>query len=390
MTNYTMTTVKGAFALTPIAAGLNGVYLPSLADQANLSGGLSYALAVQLNSTATFAQSASWAYLPGCSFSDTVTLTNIINGIGVYGLSQADAVGFADAINAAHPVIYGDVVTLSTLVTPVLALTVLQGLKFNDAAAVQASYGLSMYEAVTLNGGMFNFFSGSLTDGIQLGDSQAINYYATAVAADALVLSELWGNSLLIALEVDEEIVLDDAEILNMIYAGDPLLDTVRLTAGWVTPDGNFTAWAINTRNNYVTEYRNWSFNSFVKSGHKYLGASSEGLFELNGADDAGSDIPALLQGGLMDLGDGKFTAFKAAYLGMRIKDDARDVLLKLVTGDGVEYVYAVKPNDMRSKRVDMGKGLRSRYFSWALVTAAADFDLDNIQFLPLISNRRI
>jgi hypothetical protein len=44
----------------------------------------------------------------------------------------------------------------------------------------------------------------------------------------------------------------------------------------------------------------------------------------------------------------------------------------------------------MRSKRVDMGKGLRSRYFSWALVTAAADFDLDNIQFLPLISNRRI
>jgi hypothetical protein len=74
----------------------------------------------------------------------------------------------------------------------------------------------------------------------------------------------------------------------------------------------------------------------------------------------------------------------------MRIEDNSRDVLLKLVTGDGIEYIYEVRPLDMRTKRVNLGKGLRSRWFSWELIVPGYDFDFSAIEFIPITTQRRV
>jgi hypothetical protein len=165
----------------------------------------------------------------------------------------------------------------------------------------------------------------------------------------------------------------------------------VQLSAAYVSPDGGFTTWAINTRTNAVTEYQNWAFNSFAKLGHKYLGANSSGLYELNGYTDDGVNIPTTVQSGLMQLGGSHLVSFKCAYLGMMAKDDAStDVFLMLETGDGRQYTYAVQPRYMETARVNMGKGLRARYFSWTLTTVSVDYDLHSIEFVPLVAQRRI
>ena len=90
-----------------------------------------------------------------------------------------------------------------------------------------------------------------------------------------------------------------------------------------------------------------------------------------------------------MEVGGSHFKAFKAAYLG--IKSKSGQFVLKLITGDGETYVYTVVANDMRSTRVNMGKGLRARYFRFELINSdGADFDLHSIEFLPLVAQRRI
>ena len=81
------------------------------------------------------------------------------------------------------------------------------------------------------------------------------------------------------------------------------------------------------------------------------------------------------------------FTSFKAAYIGVR---GAGDYLLKLVSGEGQEYIYRLTAQSMKSARVNFGKGLRSRYFSYELQNIDQDFDLDTIEFLPIGANRRV
>jgi len=61
-----------------------------------------------------------------------------------------------------------------------------------------------------------------------------------------------------------------------------------------------------------------------------------------------------------------------------------------LQTGDGRQYTYAVQPRYMETARVNMGKGLRARYFSWTLTTVSVDYDLHSIEFVPLVAQRRI
>jgi hypothetical protein len=74
----------------------------------------------------------------------------------------------------------------------------------------------------------------------------------------------------------------------------------------------------------------------------------------------------------------------------MRVNDDASDVYLKLIIGDGSERVYRVRAQDMKSTRVNFGKGLRSRYYAWELMTTGADFDLESVTFIPMVASRRV
>jgi hypothetical protein len=44
----------------------------------------------------------------------------------------------------------------------------------------------------------------------------------------------------------------------------------------------------------------------------------------------------------------------------------------------------------MRSTKFHMGKGQRSRYFAFELISAGQDFDLDTLEFVPLVVQRRV
>jgi hypothetical protein len=166
------------------------------------------------------------------------------------------------------------------------------------------------------------------------------------------------------------------------------IAEGIEITAAYLSPgEGSFTTWAVNTRTGAISQYDNFVFNSFAQMGNVYLGASEDGLFELHGDTDAGTDIVSRIKSGFMQFNGSRFSSLRAAYLGVRGEGD---FVLRLLTGDGKTYDYAVSTRDMRTTKVHMGKGHRARYFAFELISTGQDFDLDTIEFVPILANRRV
>jgi hypothetical protein len=181
---------------------------------------------------------------------------------------------------------------------------------------------------------------------------------------------------------------MSPSQLVHMLYRGDPLLDGVVITALYISPSGTTTTWAVNTRTNAVTEYLNYDFNSFALLNGRYIASSSDGLYELDGDTDDGASIISELMSGYFQFNEKKLFGIKGAYVAIR---GGGRFYLKLISGDGREYVYELKaqPNFMTTK-IKVGKGIRTTYMAFDLVTEGQDFDLDSLEFIPMTSGRRV
>lgn len=271
------------------------------------------------------------------------------------------------------------VVDLLTLMagqdTSLAALTATQdalGLMAEHAFVVPAAGG----DVVALGGALESALLASVREEQLLGMADHAAGYATitAVASEDLPITD----------------GMTAAAILQeLIREGLPLLLRVSL------PGGEYLAWVCNAESRGFTAYRNFPFNSFCEIGGHYYGATDEGVYLLEGDDDAGEPIDARLRTGLMDMGTGLLKRMDAMYLGYRADGD---LVLKVVTtsGDGEKrecwYPLERRPaGDMREGRVRIGKGLRSLYWGFEIANVdGADFALDVVRFLPLITERRV
>jgi len=244
---------------------------------------------------------------------------------------------------------------------------------------------------VGLTAAPYNFYSGVLADTMQISPSQIATYRARPTASDQVNISDALGHKLVLRVIAEEGVELTAAETLNLIYRPE-LVEGIEITAGYVSPDDSFTTWVVNTLNGAVTNYEDFTFNSFARMGQKYVGASSDGIYELNGDDDAGTDIIATVKSGLAQMvGQSRFTQFRGAYLGVRSDVEGKHkFFMKLETGDGVERTYGVNVKNMETTKIHLGKGLRARYFSFELTSTGQDFDLDTVEFVPILASRRV
>ena len=212
-------------------------------------------------------------------------------------------------------------------------------------------------------------------------------YKAVAKLGSTLEMVSHLAPHLVVVVAHADTLEIHDADVLRMLYAGQ-LTDTVDFAIDVFDPGGDVTTWAMNARTGAVTEYLNYGFNAFAQaSSGLYLGAGSDGLYELAGSDDAGTPVIADIISGLADFGGSFLSGFKAAYLAVRGNGQ---FFLKLTSGSGASTVYGVNATTLKTSRVNMGKGIRARYFTFELVSTGQDFDLADLTFLPVQSTRRV
>lgn len=291
-----------------------------------------------------------------------------------------------DALQQGRPVVLTQGMGIARTLKATAGLQIIEKLGLKDVMGPMLKYGLTMAERVAIADRFFRFIGVSLTQGMAISRVLLGSAHRFATLSQGVGVAPLIAPRLIFKVTTTQGVGIDDINVLKLVFSP-KLVDGIKITAAYLAPSGSFTTWAMNTRTRGVTEYSNYAFNSFARIGNKYIGASSTGLYELLGDDDDGTDIVARIKSGFAQWAGTRFTLFKAIYLGVRGEGS---FVLRLISGDGKTYDYAVSTRDMRSTKVHMGKGLRARYFAFELISTGQDFDLESIEFVPLVTQRRV
>jgi len=335
-----------------------------------------------------------FAYLPGAAIGDVLKLHDAMGVQSFFGLILAQGLGFHDALSRAIQVALVQGMSVHPALALARAVTVLQRLGLHDALSPNSTQALALVEAIGLDAEVLAFFGFGLYDGFKIHPSHAPTFGFSRTISTGIDLHAVLAGSLYWQVTVPEGIELEDSALVNMLYQGDPLSDGFAFSIATVDPGGGFTTWSINTRTGAVSEYQNFAFNSYCRMGNQFYGANSQGLFLLNNETDNGANIIADIKGGLLNIGGARFTQLDNVYLGIDANSTGREWVLKLILPNNkqpdIVYTYYFSPRDLQTTKVNIGKGLRTRYMQWELVVPGEDFDLDAIEFVPIIAKRRV
>lgn len=406
---YTMDAPTGSYALTGVAATFDDAYQINADVSATVLTGIDTVLNTseivvasdlfyvtsgpaqfQVDWGLSLSQSVGMASALSSTdiknLSDGLSLEVNVVGGGVWRRSTSDEVRLADDSVAAAAALLTDTIGSADTLQAARTATLLDSLGILPALSPNMFYRLSHSEQVALSDALVRFASATVSETVGMASTALPKLQAAGLASDTIGVAETLQRQLVLRLTASDEIGIDPTQALNLVY-GLEVSEEFEIGAAYIAPGDNFTTWAVNPKIGAVTEYTNWQFNSFAEMGNKYLGASADGLYELNGDSDDGQDIIAQLKSGYLQLGGSRYTSFKAAYLGVH---GGGDWYLKLETGDGKSYTYMVTANDMETTKINLGKGLRARYFSYELTSVGQDFDIDSVEFVPIVARRRV
>jgi len=302
------------------------------------------------------------------------------------GVTIADSVNLVAALHQARDVSVTEQAEFVFALELQRAISVAEGLTLSHALQVNGSYRLTIHQAMRLTSRLLRWFGADIADGMQLDDDLFGRALAIAGVQEAIGIGAAVAPQLLLHVAARDDFALTHEGVAQLLLYPH-LREGFTIEAGYIGPDGSFTTWAMNTRTGAVTEYADFTFNSFGRAGNRYLGASADGLYELVGDDDDGEEIVARIKSGFLQFGGTQLSRLKAAYIAARGEGE---MVLKIVEGSGKTYVYRADTRNMRSTKVHMGKGQKSRYFAFELISKGQDFDLDTIEFVPIVVPRRV
>lgn len=307
-----------------------------------------------------------------------------------YGVTLAEVVGVLEQLARGIPVSLTSGVGLGLAQVVTQAVRIVDTLGLARMVTPATRYGLSLADQLRIASSLGNFFGADIVDGVDLSEVLDTLRRTSDALVDSVLTEDILEETFIMRVSVTDGVTVEFDQLVEMIYSGE-LSEDIEITAAYAAPDGNFVTWAINTRTGAVTEYDNYNFNSYAMLDGKFIAASSDpvtgGIYELLGDDDNGAAIVARIKGGLLQFGGPRLSRLSTAYIATR---GAEDFVLKIVDGDGAIYNYAVTTRSMRATKVHMGKGQRSRYFSFELISTGADFDLDTLEFVPIVVQRRV
>lgn len=298
----------------------------------------------------------------------------------------SDLLRLRDPLTFGRPMTASESLSMTATVVAVEALRVLEQLRLSDVPLNTLLARLTVAETIRLRDLLEKFFSGDVVETASFQALVTPLKRAVGQVNTGVSISETVARNLVLRLAVADGVGIEDVDLKQLIYSP-ALLDAVQIAAAFISPGDTFSVWNINAATGAVSQYDNYAFNSFGNFGQMYLGADSEGLYELNGCNDEGSAIIARIRSGLAQLAQSRFTMLRDAYIGMRSDGS---FVLRITTGEGEVYNYAFDNQNMKSTRVQLGKGMRTRYFSFELISTGSDFDLDSVEFIPLSSTRRV
>jgi hypothetical protein len=160
--------------------------------------------------------------------------------------------------------------------------------------------------------------------------------------------------------------------------------------AGHAALDDVGRVWVVNMESAASTQYSNYGFNSFfVRNGESY-GVADDGIYRLTGDTDLLEPIDAQINLGSNRLGASTDKRLPAVYI--NAASDGKLIMKVEVDGAAPYYYEARSSSDtLDNHRVDTGRGLKGNNWTFTLMNQDGDdFELANLEFVPLQGSRRI
>ena len=170
------------------------------------------------------------------------------------------------------------------------------------------------------------------------------------------------------------------ADILG--YSPTPTAD---ITASFVAYSSNMYVLDYALQARATTQYINYDMNSMVKFGDTFLGASPDGIFELDGATDNGEDIGAYFEPIITDFGISNPKKVRFVFLGY---ESEGDLIVTLAADEEVRQSYVVDSlkTGQQSRRMTGNRNMQGRYVMLGISnTDGCDFGVDSINVAIVI-----
>ena len=176
-------------------------------------------------------------------------------------------------------------------------------------------------------------------------------------------------------------------ELLSQLRA---MSINVQTFDGQAALDSVGRVWVVNMDSAASTQYENYGFNSFfVRNGESY-GVADDGVYRLSGDTDLLKPITAQINLGSNRLGSPKDKRLPAVYV--NAASDGK-LILKVEVDGGTAYYYEARSSSetLDNHRVDTGRGLIGNNWTFTLMNQDGDdFELANLEFVPMQGGRRI
>lgn len=312
-----------------------------------------------------------------------------------FGITAADVARFSDQVRLLYDLFAAESLSLDDLVAgdPRRVADLIDTLLATDVVSARHEAIALVAVAMALQDAAAPVFALDAADAVTLTPAAAARARVIAATLSELMMTaDIAGTRAALALSSSA------LSLLAAIAAGQQITATadseVQFDVGLVINGELYTGWVFNAETMAPSEYTRYSFDSMCALMGCSYGVNADGLYRLDGDDDAGEPIEARIVTGELDFGASEIKRLEEAFIGYTATGD---LVLKVTTthaGQRMEHWYMAPnpvPGAPTETRVVPGKGLASRYWQFELVNVeGADFEIDQILFTPIRLSRRL
>jgi len=257
------------------------------------------------------------------------------------------------------------------------------------SATAGGFWNSSLSEQITLNESLYVALLSMITETIQLNESLSPMLRVLGSLDDGIGLHDDLTGICRFGVALADTVGVAD-ELSTFARVRSSLEDTFALSTTLEIGDATYVGWVVNSESLAVSKYAGFDFNSMTKFRGQYYGAKQDGVYLLEGVDDAGTDIDAYIRTGLIDFGSEYQKRNPKLYLGYA---SSGEMVLKTITDEGVERFYELTTtnNRLNSARIKLGRGVQFRYIQYELQNReSSSFDIESLELFPIILSRRV
>ena len=303
----------------------------------------------------------------------------------------ADAVRVFDRVRAGSGAQIADEVGISDTVRVGIRVRTQDNASIFDQAEPQRSTLVRSQDTLKIKDRAYARFGIQYADELQVSDTAKAQLHIRAYAVDTLKVSDLDFSSI-----QSRSNVVDIAKVSDSVWAKVQVTarseDVLYIRDEYPRIDSRAQAWVASINRFAMSRYDPFNFDGLTVINGQLYGWNDQGVF-LCGVE--GEQIQATLETGKLDFSESLVHPL-AYFMEYQLRGESKAIAVTVGTtqsGNLQQYTYnlpAENANELTNGRVQFGRGLRGRHFSFKiqLQGTAATLNAQSVDFSP--TSRRI